>query len=143
MLERLALEKGWLQLMTLELEYFAENWSRATDDKPGLFLSKADMEVLEKARAILFDAYAAPPDVKTLSRRVGMNHFKLKKGFKQLFGFPPMAYVRNRRMEVARELLVGGTMSVTQVAMEVGYSNPSSFTARFTERFGQNPKDFK
>lgn len=141
MLERLAMEKGWLQLLALELEYFVENWNHASIKNKGLYLSKADMDLLELGRSILLRDIVSPPDMKTLSRTIGMNHFKFKKGFKQVYGVPPMAYLRSHRMEVAKRLLTDRSLSVTQVALEVGYSNPSSFSARFTEHFGHNPKN--
>jgi len=143
MLQRLALEKGWLQIMTMELEYLSANWSAKTDKPKELFLTKTERDQLDTARHLLEENMTSPPDVKTLSRMVGMNHFKLKKGFKQLFGQPPMTYLRSYRMRKAKELLLTHTMSVTQVAMEVGYSNPSSFSAKFSEQFGCKPKDVK
>ena len=142
MLEKLALEKGWLKILTHELDFLAEK-SVKQGNAQGIFLSEAETALLKKAREILVGDLASPPDMTALSRRVGMNHYKFKKGFKQLFGHPPMTYLRNQRMEEARRLLRDSRKTVTQAALEVGYSNPSAFSAKFTEYFGHNPKRYK
>ncbi len=74
-----------------------------------------------------------------LSRRVNLNDFKLKKGFRQVFGTSVFGYLRQVRMEQARMLLEQARMNVTQVALNVGYANPSHFAAAFKGQFGINP----
>lgn len=48
-------------------------------------------------------------------------------------------YLRALRMERAAELLGEGKMSVTQVALEVGYTSPSHFSTTFHETFSKRP----
>lgn len=106
-------------------------------------LSKSDIERLHKARVLLETNLVSPPSLIDLAHKVGINDFKLKKGFKELFQMTPYSYLRQRRMIAAREALVGSDMSVTEVANEVGYSNLGHFAAAFRKQFGVKPKDFK
>ena len=48
-------------------------------------------------------------------------------------------YLRELRMERAAALLREGRLNVLQVALEVGYSSPSHFSAAFHETFGCCP----
>jgi len=51
------------------------------------------------------------------------------------------AYLRSRRLDQAYELIRSGEMNVTEAAFEVGYANPSAFSAAFRKAFGVNPME--
>ena len=78
-----------------------------------------------------------------LSRAVHLNEFKLKRGFKERFGTTVFGFLRQKRMELARELLASESQNVIEVANRVGYSNPSHFARAFREAFGVNPSSFQ
>ena len=63
--------------------------------------------------------------------------------FKDQTGFSPMEYVINTRIERAKILLVRSTMSVAEIAYEVGYSSSSSLINMFVKRVGLSPKQFR
>jgi AraC-like DNA-binding protein len=48
-----------------------------------------------------------------------------------------------RRIERAKALLRLGTMSVTEVCVEVGCTSLGSFSARFTELVGETPSAYR
>lgn len=98
-----------------------------------------DDERLERAREILLSRLDAPPTIAALSRLAGINEVKLKRGFRERFGSTVFGYLRAARMERAYALLRGGALSVTEVAQQVGYTNPSKFTAAFRAHFGERP----
>lgn len=98
-------------------------------------------EVLQ-AREILLGNMTSPPSLAELSRKVGMNKTTLNQSFRKTYGVSVFEYLRICRLEKSRDLLQSGTMSVTDVALEVGYSQQSSFTTEFTKYFGENPKCF-
>nr|WP_275446065.1 helix-turn-helix transcriptional regulator [Paenibacillus sp. ACRSA] len=68
-----------------------------------------------------------------------MNENKLKRAFKQQYGKSIHAYVIEKRMEKARELLESGEVSVSEAAHQVGYVNTSYFISRFRQMYGINP----
>jgi AraC-like DNA-binding protein len=102
-------------------------------------LGQRDLERLECARRLLLERMASPPSLRELARQVGLNEVKLKTGFRTLFGTSVFAYLRGKRMELARGLLVQRGLSVTEVALHVGYANPSKFAAAFRKHFGFAP----
>lgn len=106
------------------------------------YLRDADMKKLRQAHTIITANPANPPRLKELANQVGLNDFKLKIGFKSLFGTTVFGYVREQRMEQARMLLQASNASVTQVAMEVGYSSTGHFVEVFKLRFGVTPGRF-
>ena len=67
-----------------------------------------------------------------------LQEFKLKKGFRELFGTTVFGYVLQLRMHHARRLLEQGT-TVSEAAFMVGYQNVSSFCVEFRKRYGYSP----
>jgi len=84
-----------------------------------------------------------PPSLLTLAHRVGLNDFKLKRGFREVYQTTVFGYVRMLRMEKALSLLEAGEMNVGEVASATGYSNFGHFSEAFRKRFGVSPRDFK
>lgn len=105
-------------------------------------LTKNEMEKIRHARAIMLECMAEPPTLIELSRMIGLNDYKLKNGFKEMYGTTVFGYLRHKRMETALLLLQGGKMNVNEVSCAVGYSNPSYFAEAFRERYGVNPSEF-
>ena len=106
-------------------------------------LSTYEVECLQKARSLLMANLESPPSLKELAHAVGLNQTKLKKGFKALFGQTVYGYFRTYRVELARQLLLEGEDSISEVASTVGYTNISHFSAAFKERHGVTPSRYR
>ncbi|MEM5527911.1 AraC family transcriptional regulator [Gammaproteobacteria bacterium AS21] len=53
------------------------------------------------------------------------------RAFNATTGFSPYVYFTMRRMELAKRLMLETTQTITEISMQVGYSNPSKFSAAF------------
>ncbi|MFD1956659.1 helix-turn-helix transcriptional regulator [Paenibacillus thailandensis] len=106
-------------------------------------LSKGDIEKLQKAKQVLESCMADPPSLLALAKMVGLNDFKLKKGFKACFGMTVFEYLRHVRLDHAMMLLRNEEANVTETAMRVGYSNVSAFSEQFIRKFGVKPSEIK
>jgi AraC-like DNA-binding protein len=102
-------------------------------------LSKSDIANLKKAKEIVDNHISNPITLAKLSRMACLNEYKLKTGFKALFGKPVYAYLLDKRMEYARLLLEKRTFHVYEVAEMAGYSDSSSFSKAFFNRYGYRP----
>lgn len=102
-----------------------------------------DREVLYAVRDFLDHHYAAPPGLLALARQFGTNDFKLKKGFKALFGTTVFGYVAERRLNVAHQLLTLTDQPVQEVAEAVGFANPAHFATAFRRRFALPPSQVR
>jgi AraC-like DNA-binding protein len=131
---RLYLEGKGLELLALMIDRFEEAEQAASPR-----LSQWDVDRLQRARGILIGRYRAPPRLPELAREVGLNEAKLKAGFRTLFGCSVFSYLRSHRMLEARRLLRETSYNVTEVALQVGYENPSKFAAAFRKQFGMSP----
>jgi AraC family transcriptional regulator len=78
-----------------------------------------------------------------LAELAKLSPFHFARAFKQSFDVPPYQYVSNRRMERAMTLLVNPATSVMQVALNVGFSDSSSFSTRFRKHTGLSPTIYR
>ncbi|PMB20314.1 helix-turn-helix domain-containing protein [Fischerella thermalis] len=134
--KRLYLESKVIELIAFYLHQLSEE-TTASDSLP--LLRRYDIERIHQAKEILLNNLENPPSLYELARQVGLNEFKLKRGFRQVFDTTVFGYLHQQRMERAWKLLNSGMFSVTDVAGAVGYASLSSFNAAFKCRFGINP----
>ncbi|WP_044879530.1 AraC family transcriptional regulator [Paenibacillus sp. IHBB 10380] len=137
-MRELYVESKALELIYRYLEIFLLELN-SSGRQPSL-VSRTDQSKIYEARDVLLCRMDSPPSLLELARLVGLNDYKLKVGFKEAYGKSVYAYLRDRRMEKAWELLNGG-MSVSQAAGLVGYVNFSHFALAFRKQFGFNPSE--
>lgn len=104
-------------------------------------LSKADQQKVQQAIQLIDQEYQAAWTIPRLAREVGLNERKLKTGFHRLVQSTVHNYLEETRLNAARTLLADGA-KVTDVAMAVGYANPSHFAKRFKQRFDTSPSQW-
>jgi AraC-like DNA-binding protein len=63
-------------------------------------------------------------------------------GFLSYRSYTPMAFLRERRLELARKrLLSGASLTVTTVSVECGFSHLGRFSIEYRARFGESPRE--
>ncbi|KLE07695.1 AraC family transcriptional regulator [Aliarcobacter butzleri] len=103
-------------------------------------LSNEDIQALYKARDIILLTHDFP-DLSTLARKVAINEFKLKFGFKKLFNTTVGQMILEHKMIHAKQLLETSEFSILEIANFVGYKYQQSFSNAFFQFFGLRPKD--
>ncbi len=63
--------------------------------------------------------------------------------FRSVLDQTPLAYLQDLRLEAARALLETSSHNVEEVAMQVGYSDTSSFSRLFRQRIGMSPGAYR
>ena len=106
---------------------------------PAAPFSQADIARLEAAHALMQSQMDRDLTVQYLCLATGLNEFKLKQGFRALYGDSPGRLLTALRMRRAWELLESGCQ-VAQAAYRVGYRHPANFSAAFTRFYGRTPK---
>lgn len=101
--------------------------------------NEQDRKKITAAREILIKHIGTPITIKELSRKVAINECYLKKGFKEMFGTTIFDFYQSQRMEHAKYLLYEKGLTVTDVAMLLGYSSISHFSTAFKNHTGLKP----
>ena len=79
--------------------------------------------------------------VEALAGAVGMSRAHLHRKLTALIGKSAGQLIATIRLQRARELLVQGAGSVSEIAFRVGFSSPSYFAKCFKEEFGMSPSE--
>ena len=78
-----------------------------------------------------------------LAGLVHLSPFHFSRAFRQSFGTPPHRFHVSRRIERGKAMLADTSRSVTEVGMQLGFSETSAFTATFRKFTGRTPTDFR
>jgi len=99
---------------------------------------------IHEARTIL-ETYISkkPPSIKSLSKQVALNEFKLKNGFRQFFNTGIFEWLWERRMQHARNLILTTNTPIKEISATVGYPLTTSFITAFRRRFGITPASLR
>ncbi|MBC9934943.1 helix-turn-helix domain-containing protein [Chitinophaga qingshengii] len=98
-----------------------------------------DKECVLYAREYLLEHMDNPPTLPELARLSGINEFKLKNGFKQLFGNTVFGYLADQRLELAANQMADNSQSISSIALKAGYSSVQHFNKAFRKKFGAPP----
>lgn len=66
-----------------------------------------------------------------------------KREFKKIYHASPATYLREKKLEKSKELLISADLRTTEVAYECGFSNVSHFSKTFKNKYGISPTLFK
>jgi AraC family transcriptional regulator, transcriptional activator of the genes for pyochelin and ferripyochelin receptors len=116
-----------------------ECYVRTTLVRPAYVKTEYDKERIIFARDYLLTHMDAPPTLSQLAAIAGINAFKLKRGFRELFNHSVFGYLADVRLEMARTALLQKQKTVTQIAFELGYASLQHFSAAFKKKFGVPP----
>jgi AraC-like DNA-binding protein len=139
-LRRSFLQSKVAVLLLLALEQLV---SRPPGESTIIPLRKYDLEKLYEAREFLLHNIENPPTLKQLAQKVGMNEFKLKKGYKQVFGLTIFSDFNKVRMEEAKNYLLGSGKTISDISLLAGYDDPPNFIRAFKHYFGLAPNQFR
>jgi AraC-like DNA-binding protein len=125
------------------LAYFfnREEGADAADNCP--FLNdEENVERIRLAKKLIIERMSNPPALAELAREIGLNEYRLKEGFKNIYGKTVFQFLNDYRLDTARHLLDNKNSKVNDAAYHIGYSNPSHFIAAFRKKFGVTPKKY-
>lgn len=87
----------------------------------------------------LAERIAEPLRVEDLSASMRLTTGYFSKAFRGAFGLPPHAYLVERRLERACELMLQGDEPLAQIAVACGLYDQAHLTRLFRKRHGQSP----
>ncbi|KWA30747.1 hypothetical protein WL27_26155 [Burkholderia multivorans] len=93
---------------------------------------------VKRAREYIDAHVVENPTLDVIAQIAGMSSYHLLREFKKAIGVAPHAYLVQRRVELAKHLLLRG-YPLRQVAMEVGYCDQGHLSREFSRFFGVPP----
>jgi AraC-like DNA-binding protein len=138
-LMRMYLLSKSIEMLVLQAEAF----DKSLNKKETALKTDYDKERILFARDYLLKHLDCPPTLTELSRIAGINEFKLKRGFKETFNVTAFQYLADARLGLAKDDLLEGKKTATEIAFELGYSSLQHFSTAFKKKFGISPAQVK
>lgn len=138
-LKRLFLLSKTIELLVLQ----AESFDNLQNSKSEYIKHDYDKERIVFARDYLVKNMESPPTLVELAKIAGINEYKLKRGFKEMFNQTAFSYLSDLRLELAKNDLREGKKQATEIAFELGYCSLQHFSNAFKKKFSITPSQVK
>lgn len=126
--------KRYQRKFTLDMDVDVLNMEEESGDKK--FLNQVMEVIKENYKNSYFE-------VSDFSEAVGVSKSLLNKKLQSLIGQSAGQFIRNYRLNIARELILKNretkNMNIAEIAYEVGFNDPKYFTRCFTKHFNATP----
>lgn len=126
--------KRYQRKFTLDMDVDVLNMEEESGDKK--FLNQVMEVIKENYKNSYFE-------VSDFSEAVGVSKSLLNKKLQSLIGQSAGQFIRNYRLNIARELILKNretkNMNIAEIAYEVGFNDPKYFTRCFTKYFNATP----
>lgn len=106
-------------------------------------LNKDHLIKLDQVKTFILSNLANHHTISQLSERFGLNEFKLKTGFRQLYELPPFRFLAMERIQKSCTLLKDTNIPVTDIAKMLGYGYTTNFDAAFKRSMGITPSAYR
>jgi AraC-like DNA-binding protein len=102
-----------------------------------------DIPAIERAKSLIDKDPVAHIHLPVLADRAGINEFKLKVGFRELFLTSPYQYRLRLCLEKAKMLLEDTDDTIDQIAGKVGFDTYNGFSTAFRKAFHIAPTEYR
>lgn len=102
-----------------------------------------DVPAIELAKSLIEKDPVAHIHIPMLADKAGINEFKLKVGFRELFQTSPYQYRLRLCLEKAKMLLEETDDTIDQIASKVGFDTYNGFSTAFKKAFSIAPTEYR
>lgn len=108
-------------------------------ETPQRSTSTADPLLLQMHQ-VMMDNISHPLSINAVCEHLQLSPKQLRRRCCRVHGLTPSAYYRRCRLEVAHQLLVNSSHSITDISVRCGFDSSASFSRAIRAHFGQPPK---
>jgi AraC-like DNA-binding protein len=100
-------------------------------------------EEIVKAKKMIMENLKALPKVETIAKSLNMSVSSLLRQFKIMYGKSIHDYYIEKKMELAKKLMLEENKTVKEIALMLGYNQASPFIEAFSKLYGYSPGSLK
>jgi len=118
------------------LEHFADNLTHQFEDYK-------NKQKIQQAVVYIRDNFDKDLNMAVVSNHISMNYSLFSYAFKQYTGTNFVNFLKDIRMEKAKELLEKTDLRVVEISQKIGYENEKHFMKIFKVSFGVSPTEYR
>ncbi|GAL63775.1 helix-turn-helix transcriptional regulator [Algibacter lectus] len=113
---------------------------KSKSNKPKIRLSFEDIRKIREGHDTIINNLERDfPSLKDFALQIGTNEFKLKYGFKELYGTTVHRFLMQERLRKAQMMIQYSDVSLKSIAYTVGFKSMPHFSRSFKKRYGYSP----
>ncbi len=112
--------------------------------EPKVTLTPDDIEMIRDVHDMIINNLDKDlPLLKDLALQMGTNEYKLKYGFKQLYGTTIFRFLTHERLRKTKTLIQHSNLSLKEIAHLTGFKSAAHFSRAFRDKYGKSPSDLR
>ena len=125
------------------IEIFYWISSHLSEDKKAEAAEAMTVAEIKRSLIYIHNNFYRDLSLKELSEHINLSSGQFDRTFKKIVGISPFSYLIGYRIQKGAELLKSTNKSITEIAIEVGFSNFSYFSKCFRNRMGITPSGYR
>lgn len=134
---------GYLKVKILELLLVLCRIKYEEKDDVKSCFSHKQIEIVKNIHDFMIEHVDEHYTLEQLSHQFAISLTLMKRCFKEMYGEPVYAYMKQYRLQIAKDLLHNTKLSVASIGEKIGYHNPNKFTVAFREAYGMPPSKYR
>jgi AraC family transcriptional regulator len=132
-----------LQMEELLLGLAFRLWQAEHPKPPRATSEKLNSHVLIRILDYIHAHFSEDISLESLANVSGLSPFHFCRAFRYSVGVSPWQYLKDIRLAESRLNLLKSELSVTDIALQLGFSSTSHFSTAFRNAFGISPAQFR
>ena len=138
-----AIRSGYIRVKVLELLLILTGVDPAGNTARHIYFPTGQIETIKQIHAFLVEHFNEHYTIEELSERFRISPTIMKKCFRGVYGESVYAYMKKYRLQVAERLLKESSLTIGEIAAQIGYLNPNKFTSAFCAAYGVPPTAYR
>ena len=102
-----------------------------------------DSKIHTNLKRVMLENYLYNLKVEEFAKLCGRSLSAFKRDFKEVFKMTPSRWIKNKRLEYAKNLLVESDLNINQIAYDSGFVNASHFIKSFRDKYKAPPHQYR
>ncbi len=134
-----SVNEGLLRIKIMELLYNVSECSKNIFRQ----ILQLRQPVRNDIRQVVEQHYSTPVTLPELAYLSGRSLSSFKRDFQVIYNMPPAQWIREHRLDKAKDMIESTVMPVSDICYSLGFENPTHFSRIFKNRFGKSPSDYR
>lgn len=136
-------QKGYLRLKVLELFYLLSEHLPDEEVKVSSYYPSSTISKIKSLKESLMADFDKKTSLQSLANFYGLGRTTMMECFKAIYGKSIYAFQKEYKMQMAAQLLSTTELSISEIAIKMGYSNPNKFSSAFKTATGLSPRAYR
>lgn len=106
-------------------------------------ITQKDIQLIEKSKIIMHQCIFTNLSPEQVAEKLSLGYTSFRKKFKVLTGLTPGSYMKEIKINKAKQLLLESALPVKEIAFRLNFCSPENFTTKFKKKTGFTPSGFR